>query len=141
MRKAFLVVLLLVSTVYLGELNAQCFKGNCYEGNGAFKFPNGDQYEGQWVAGKPHGKGTYIFLSGDKYFGAFAAGKREGMGQYVWAKGGKYIGNWKLDKRDGYGKYTWLNSAQYIGYWKEDQIIDMNVNTITDSQAKPVEGN
>jgi hypothetical protein len=141
MRKAFLIVLLIAASANLSDLNAQCLKGNCYTGNGLFKFPNGDQYDGQWVNGKPQGQGTYIFLSGDKYFGGFIAGKREGMGRYVWIKGGIYVGNWKLDKRDGYGKYTWLSSAAYMGYWKDDQIIDMNVNTVTDSQAKPVEGN
>jgi len=30
------------------------------------KFANGDQYEGCWSEGLPHGEGTYTFKDGNK---------------------------------------------------------------------------
>jgi len=142
MKKALIVSLVFVFTaLFVNNSAAQCVKGNCFTGAGVFKFANGDQYDGQWLNGKPHGMGKYIFANGDKYTGNFLLGKRHGFGVYVWLKGGKYEGNWKEDKRDGYGKFYWPGNAQYSGTWAADQIVNMDVNTTTDSQAKPVEGN
>ncbi|MFZ9955185.1 MAG: hypothetical protein ACO3E1_03590 [Flavobacteriales bacterium] len=142
MKKALLISMLVAFTaLFNNDSFAQCTKGNCFTGSGTFKFPNGDQYDGQWLNGKPHGPGTYLFVSGDKYIGSFFQGKRSGFGTYIWIKGGKYAGNWKDDKRDGYGKFYWLGTAQYSGTWAADQIVTMDVNTTTDTQAKPVEGN
>jgi hypothetical protein len=142
MKKALLISMVVAFTVmFANSSSAQCIKGNCFTGAGTFKFPNGDQYEGQWLNGKPHGPGKYIFVTGDKYQGNFYLGKRSGFGVYTWFKGGKYEGNWKDDKRDGYGKFYWVGNAQYSGTWAADQIITMDVNTTTDTQAKPVEGN
>jgi hypothetical protein len=31
------------------------------EGYGIFKYPNGDQYEGEWMDNKPDGMGTYTW--------------------------------------------------------------------------------
>lgn len=133
--------ILLLSALFLGffavDLNAQCTKGNCFNGTGTYKFENGDVYEGAWREGKPHGKGKYEFANGDRYIGLFQEGKRHGNGVYTWKSGGQYTGAWVSDKRDGYGEFQWPNSATYRGYWKDDQIIDMEVKTTTDTQAKP----
>lgn len=119
---------------------AQCVKGNCYNGKGTYSYSNGDKYAGQWKEGKMHGPGSYEFANGDRYSGDFHVNKRDGTGTYVWANKNSYRGEWKLDKREGLGVFQWSSSATYNGFWKEDQIIDMDVSTITDSQERPVPG-
>ena len=131
----------LVSLLFIGGFalnsNAQCVKGNCYNGSGTYMFTNGDKYEGQWKEGKMNGRGNYEFANGDRFNGDFHENKRDGTGVYVWKNKGSYTGQWKLDKREGSGVFKWENSAQYNGFWKDDQIINMDVNTVTDTQAKP----
>eukprot|EP00795_Rhopilema_esculentum_P011593 gene11596-21830_t len=46
---------------YFGETN---FRG-AKHGHGAFSFPNGDMYEGQWKDDKMHGFGEYRFSNGE----------------------------------------------------------------------------
>ena len=120
--------------------SAQCVKGNCYNGKGTYAFANGDKYAGQWKDGKMQGKGAYEFTTGDRYNGDFNLNQRQGSGTYVWVNKNRYVGEWKAGKRDGHGVYQWSSSATYNGFWKEDQIIDMDVSTVTDSQERPVPG-
>ena len=140
MERIVLITLLFIGGFALNS-NAQCVKGNCFNGNGTWKFANGDKYEGQWVDSKMHGFGKYEFSNGDRYNGDFHDNKRDGTGTYVWKDKGIYKGQWKKDKREGSGTFKWKNSATYIGFWKDDQIIDMDVNTVTDTQKRPTFGN
>ena len=140
MERIVLIALLFVGGLALNS-NAQCVKGNCYNGKGTYQFANGDKYYGQWKEGKMHGTGKYEFANGDRYNGDFHDNKRDGTGIYVWKNKGSYTGQWKADKREGTGIFKWENSASYNGFWKEDQIINMDVNTVTDCQEKPTFGN
>lgn len=58
-----------------------CYSGNCADGWGLIKTPNGN------------------------YEGFFVNGKREGFGLYSWADGGQYVGLWKNDVMEGLGRY------------------------------------
>ena len=63
----------LLSIVFLGLLwcgiaCAEC-KGNCVNGSGTMKWPNGDEYVGEWKDSKVHGVGTLIWSDGTKYIG------------------------------------------------------------------------
>lgn len=140
MKKLIYVTLFIVGA-FSFSAHAQCVKGNCYNGKGTYKYTNGDKYDGQWKEGKMHGKGLYEFANGDRYQGDFHVNKREGTGTYVWANKGRYTGEWKADKREGHGVFYWPTSAQYNGFWREDQIINMDVSTVTDSQERPLVGN
>ena len=136
----------IITTFFLGGFvfnsNAQCIKGNCFNGSGTWKYANGDKYEGQWVDSKMHGYGKYEFENGDRYNGDFHDNKRDGSGVYVWKDKGSYTGMWKLGKREGFGTFKWKkNNATYIGYWEDDQIIDMDVNTVSDCQERSTFGN
>ena len=41
-----------------------------------------------------HGKGAYKWPDGRTYTGNYIGDKREGMGEYVWPDGRKYNGEW-----------------------------------------------
>jgi hypothetical protein len=41
------------------------------EGNGVYRFANGDVFEGEFKAGKRNGKGVYTCASGTKQTGVF----------------------------------------------------------------------
>lgn len=140
MKKLFYVTLFFLGAFTINT-QAQCVKGNCYNGKGTFQYTNGDKYDGQWKDGKMHGIGLYEFANGDRYKGDFHVNKREGTGTYVWKNKGRYVGEWKADKRHGHGVFYWPSSAQYNGFWQEDQIINMDVSTVTDSQEVPLLGN
>lgn len=128
--------------VYRGE----CLSGNCKNGRGALKLPNGDQYEGNFVecieegkgiyqyrngdhyegefkGGFPHGSGTHTWaVSGDKYTGKFARGKIQGQGSYYFKNGDVYEGNFRRGERYGQGAMRWSNGDRYEGNWESDRM-------------------
>jgi hypothetical protein len=57
------------------------------EGRGTY--PNGDEYDGEWVKGKRHGRGVYTWANGDEYYGGWAHGRFHGKGVFTgeWVDG------------------------------------------------------
>jgi len=98
-----------------------CQDGDCQDGDGTYQWPNGDEYQGEFKNGKPHGRGTCNFADGRKYVGDWKNGKREGRGTFTRSEGKKYVGSWKNDKFDGQGTYTWPNGDKYAGSFKENK--------------------
>src|SRR5262249_29409244 len=47
---------------------------------GAIRYANGDGYNGDFVAGAPHGQGRYAATDGSVFEGAFQNGERHGAG-------------------------------------------------------------
>jgi hypothetical protein len=45
-----------------------------------------------------HGKGTYLFPNGNRYDGDWVADLKEGYGTLTYVNGEKYEGQWKADK-------------------------------------------
>lgn len=115
------------------SVQAQCVEGNCYEGNGTFRFENGDVYKGLWKKGLCDGYGVYDFVNGDVYKGNFKEGKMDGRGTYVYSNGDKYIGTWKEAKMDGRGHFHWnlpgdlMSNAKYEGNFKGGQPVNFEV--------------
>ena len=61
---------LLTGTLFLtmsvfGENRGECIKGDCYNGEGAFTWPDGSKYVGEYNNGNHHGQGTYTFADGE----------------------------------------------------------------------------
>ena len=64
-----------------------------YTGRGYAVYPNGDQYDGEYVNGIREGKGKYIYANGDKYEGNFKDNKKHGIGKLTYKEKGQYYGN------------------------------------------------
>jgi len=119
-------------------LKTGCIKGNCINGKGTFKWPNGDQYNGEWKNEKPHGLGTFKWVNGTKYIGDWEFGIQNGQGTVTWTNGDKYIGGRKNGKADGQGTFIFANGITQSGEWKNGNLIER------DSSGKAigcVEGN
>jgi len=92
---------------FRGTLN-----GNHFE-IGAYKYANGDIYEGSFVQWSPNGNGIFRYINGDIYTGKVVNGKKEGVGKLV-IKSGNYIpnaqgattyeGEWAANQKSGFGK-------------------------------------
>jgi len=78
MKKLLLILLFLSILSSCGE--SGCISGDCENGYGAYIWPNGDKYEGEWKDGKMDGQGTFIFPIGEEHKGGFKDGKRHGQG-------------------------------------------------------------
>jgi hypothetical protein len=52
----------------------------------------GEEYEGQWKAGKMHGVGLLRSRNGDVYEGEFENNKMQGVGVFSRANGDRYMG-------------------------------------------------
>ncbi len=65
-----------------GKPTDVCAKGDCTDGNGTFKWANGEYYEGGFSNGTMNGFGTYYYADGSKYMGLWENGKQNGFG--VW---------------------------------------------------------
>ena len=100
---------------------ANCIKGNCFNGYGTFVFNNGDRYVGDFVGGKPEGKGILYLANGNKYIGHWAASFREGEGRYVFAEGHEYRGQFSRNQFSGQGVMNYANGDRYDGLWKNDR--------------------
>ena len=99
-------------------------------------------YEGDIVAGKPHGKGLRIWTSGPMegwaYYGERKNNKMEGRGKMTYASGNIYDGEWKDDKMDGRGKMTYASGTVYDREWKDgkQQGISLTAVEAEEQQAR-----
>lgn len=106
------------------------YLGNFYEGfrgcrfdadpneqtsEGTFTYVNGDQYVGQWRAGKKQGTGTYTYKKdGTKLVGEWESGKIT-VGKWVFPNGTFYSGQFRYNKPFGKGAWVFRNGNQCIG--------------------------
>jgi hypothetical protein len=80
------------------------------------KLPDGSQYRGPFLDGKPHGKGLQISPNGDSYDGAFLNGIREGHGTFEALNGERYVGDFSGDKYHGKGElFLPGGKEKYVG--------------------------
>ena len=85
----------LVDNELVAKGRTGCVQGNCSNGNGIYVFTDGHaQYNGRFVAGKPHGRGTCNFANGDRYTGEWGNGRFHGLGTLRMADGNAVNGIW-----------------------------------------------
>ena len=60
------------STIKMVIVTKGDFRSGNMEGEGVYRFVNGNIYDGEWKNDKSHGQGKYIFKNGDSYIGDFS---------------------------------------------------------------------
>lgn len=117
MRLLLNFVAVFISVSPLLAQQATCLKGNCINGYGECKFPNGDLYKGDFKNSKLHGRGILEMSNGDKYLGDWVNQYRQGSGKLIFANGDEYLGAFAQDKFSGKGTMTYANGDRYEGFW------------------------
>ncbi|CAD8155117.1 unnamed protein product [Paramecium pentaurelia] len=95
--------------IYHGQINNK--KPN---GEGSFKWDNGEYYIGQWLNAQKHGFGQWTGTQEDYYIGQWVNGQQDGLGEHKW-NGDVYFGQWKNSVKNGYGVEQFQNGDKYIG--------------------------
>ena len=85
---------------------------------GETMFLHGQNYAGEFRAGKPHGRGTMSYPGSNKYVGEWRDGRREGQGTMWYPIGHKYIGEWRDNRRNGKGTMSYPDGRKYVGEWR-----------------------
>jgi len=98
-----------------GKLIADEFKA-VDESNGSYK--------GWWLKGKKNGEGTYKWKNGDVYVGEWLNDNRHGQGTYKWMNGSVYRGEWRDDKMHGRGTLTLNSGYVQTGEWVNGSFIN-----------------
>ena len=76
---------------------------------------NGNQYQGEWLNGKPSGFGTYTWKDGSHYAGQFLCGELHGTGTKTWSSGKIYAGEWSHNTFEGSGELKFADGSRYVG--------------------------
>ena len=101
----------LAGLVFCATASAECLEGNCINGLGAYLFPDGAAYVGEYKKGKAHGYGSYRFQDGTEWLGEFKDDGMSGRGTFNYADGtaetglienGEFIKNSDIEKRKRY---------------------------------------
>lgn len=83
-----------------------CLAGDCWNGTGLWRHPNGDWYEGTFVEGVREGGGVFTLADGRIYSGGYARGLFHGRGTYFWPDGSRWTGTFLDDRPQAPGVYT-----------------------------------
>lgn len=94
---------------------------------GAYIFPNGDKYNGDFVHLPEggllrQGKGEHIGNDGLRYEGDWQDDKMHGKGKMTCASGAVYEGDFDMNCFHGYGKYTWPDGSYFEGTFRENKM-------------------
>ncbi|TMW57074.1 hypothetical protein Poli38472_002999 [Pythium oligandrum] len=99
------------------------------QGRASYTYPNGDEYEGEFLHGKRHGSGIYVeFVTKNQYEGEWRMDQRHGKGVLSATRSGYiYDGMWQEDVRCGYGHSSLRNVEQYTGEWLDNRFHGVGV--------------
>jgi hypothetical protein len=120
--KHLILSLLFIISIFSASAFAQCTEGNCENGQGTYKYSNGDKYKGQWKNNRLDGQGTLTYLDGSKYVGQWKNNQRHGQGTYIYPDRSKYIGQHKDGQRHGQGTYIYPDGSKYVGQFKDSHL-------------------
>jgi len=101
-----------------------CLSGDCLDGRGKMRFPDGAIYDGSFKRGEFSGIGVLHFNGGGTYVGNWRNSLQEGGGRMTEADGTTYVGNWHKGKRHGEGTITYINKNRLKAFFAFDQMKD-----------------
>ena len=78
------------------------FKAGRAHGKGKLDAPGAD-YEGDWVDNEMQGQGRFKFANGNVYVGGIANGRKAGLGRMTWSDGSSFEGSFINDDAEGKG--------------------------------------
>lgn len=73
-----------------------CLSGNCQNGYGTYRFPDGAFYKGTFADGKAEGRGEVDYVNGERYSGEMKAGHFHGYGTLYRDRGLQISGFWEV---------------------------------------------
>jgi len=94
-------------------------------GYGHYWMPRGGtmwlQYEGNWQQGMRQGHGTLYYWTNEVYHGEFVANKRHGNGRMEYKCGDVYEGAFQRDRKHGMGSQYFANGDCFTGFFCQDK--------------------
>lgn len=87
------------------QAQAQCLSGDCINGRGHMRYPDGSEYTGHFKDGQAHGIGECIYADSPHY-------------RYK-----RYKGDWAYNQYNGYGVATTPNGQVLRGNWKDNEYL------------------
>merc|ERR1712117_938575 len=66
--------------------------GNPPTGKVKCNYPGGDNYDGDFVNGRPEGRGIYVYANRDRYEGQFRDGRPNGQGTFIFSNDARVTG-------------------------------------------------
>lgn len=121
-----------LSLLFPALSDAQCIKGDCYDGSGTYVYESGARYVGEFRKGKIHGKGILYFSNGNKYVGDWVNHYRQGEGKMIFSNGDEYTGEFRHSKISGRGIMVFADGDRYQGQWADDLQHGYGVYTYAD---------
>lgn len=103
---------------YVGDLNTE----GQLEGPGRMSWSNGDQYDGEFLAGLMHGKGTFISTYSGTYKGDYVRGRMEGRGLFTYPDGSHYEGELAGNQFHGKGRLVYPGGNSYQGDFENNKM-------------------
>ncbi len=103
---------------YVGDLNTQ----GQLEGQGRMRWSNGDEYDGEFLAGLMHGKGTFTSAYSGSYTGNYVRGQMEGRGVLTYPDGSRYEGEFVANQFHGNGVLTYPRGDRYEGEFEKNKM-------------------
>jgi len=106
----------------------------------AYRFPNGDVYEGSWGRGggftlqgssTRDGVGVYRFANGQVYEGEWKGDVMTGVGVLTFTSGDRYEGTFSNGVPNGPGVYRFANGDSYAGEIRQGRVDGMGELTFT----------
>ena len=95
------------------------------QGKGEHHGSDGLKYEGDWQDDKMHGKGKMTCASGAIYEGDFDMNRFHGYGKYTWPDGSFFEGTFKENKMTGEGRFTDVNNEVWLGEFARNSALDL----------------
>lgn len=98
MKKIALIVA--IAGIFVLQAQAQCLSGDCTNGRGHMRYPDGSEYQGHFKEKMAHGLGECIYARGanyryQRYKGSWENNQFHGYGVAITAQGDTLRGHWE----------------------------------------------